>query len=367
MGTSEKNPKEMVSIRTRDNKNGGKSLYLSFSVNGVRYRESLNMYLIPVKNNLDKRKNAETLQLAETAKAKKIIEIQSGMIGVQKRPDMLLEDYITSRETYYRNRSSHGTAQGCRELRNHCCLYKGRKTLLSQVDKKYVIGFIEYLQTTNLGQGSQHRIYMLLSIVLNSAVREDLIPENPARRIEPSLKPKEPLGNREFLTLSELQSLINTPCRHQLSKMAFIFACFTGLRISDVRSLKWSQIVPTSVGGMQIQKEQQKTKHIVTIPLSDNAIEWMPERRGNEFVFDGLKATETVDRHLLTWAKEAGINKHVTFHVSRHTNATLLLTYGADLYTVSQLLGHTNIKTTQIYAKIIDDTKKKAVNLIPRL
>lgn len=61
----------------------------------------------------------------------------------------------------------------------------------------------------------------------------------------------------------------------------------------------------------------------------------------------------------------AGITKHISFHCARHTYATLLLTYGANIYTVSSLLGHTNVKTTQIYAKIVDENKRKTVDLIP--
>ena len=73
------------------------------------------------------------------------------------------------------------------------------------------------------------------------------------------------------------------------------------------------------------------------------------------------RSNEILDR----WAKQAGILKHVTFHVARHTHATMMLTLGADLYTISKLLGHTNIQTTQIYAKLVDESKMKAIALIP--
>ena len=75
----------------------------------------------------------------------------------------------------------------------------------------------------------------------------------------------------------------------------------------------------------------------------------------------------TINKTLQKWAKDAGVAKHISFHVARHTHATMMLTLGADLYTVSKLLGHKNIATTQIYAKIVDKKKEEAISLIPNL
>jgi site-specific recombinase XerD len=69
---------------------------------------------------------------------------------------------------------------------------------------------------------------------------------------------------------------------------------------------------------------------------------------------------------LMQWCLRAGITKHITFHCGRHTFATLQLTLGTDLFTVSKLLGHSEIRTTQIYAKVIDKKKIEAVNTIPK-
>jgi len=115
----------------------------------------------------------------------------------------------------------------------------------------------------------------------------------------------------------------------------------------------------------------KKTKHSVSVPLSENALAFLPERGedgDNDRVFKNLpEQPGNADARLHTLIRHAGINKKVSFHVGRHTFATLTLTYGADLYTVSKLLGHCNIRTTQIYAKIVDEQKRKAVNLIPKL
>jgi len=95
----------------------------------------------------------------------------------------------------------------------------------------------------------------------------------------------------------------------------------------------------------------------------------LPERgeeNDSDFIFP-LTHEGTVNDTLQHWAKVAGITKHISFHAARHTHATMMLTLGADLYTVSKLLGHKNIATTQIYAKIVDKKKEEAIGLIPNL
>ena len=91
--------------------------------------------------------------------------------------------------------------------------------------------------------------------------------------------------------------------------------------------------------------------------------------RGNksERVFVGLKYGAHFNAEILRWCMRAGITKHITFHSARHTNAVLLLENGADIYTVSKRLGHKELRTTEIYAKIIDKKMKEAANIIPEL
>lgn len=115
---------------------------------------------------------------------------------------------------------------------------------------------------------------------------------------------------------------------------------------------------------LTLQITQFKTRRPLFLPLNRQALRWMPERgdaTDEDFIFPPLSKNMTV---LDTWAKEAGISKHVTFHVSRHTFATMELTMGADLYTTSKLLGHTEVRTTQIYAKIVNSKKEEAVSLL---
>ena len=150
-----------------------------------------------------------------------------------------------------------------------------------------------------------------------------------------------------------------TPCEPRIS-YPFLFSCFTGLRLSDIKALKW-----TDIRNGVIFLRQQKTKEFVQVPIGKNAAKFIRENDSDKVFHDFPTCEEWHNRKIREWAKAAGITKHVSFHVARHTFATLALGNGADLFTVSKLLGHTKITTTQIYAKVLDEGRKKAVDAIP--
>ena len=210
--------------------------------------------------------------------------------------------------------------------------------------------------------------YNVVSIALNKAVKDDLIPLNPATKILYSDRPRKGNATKEYLTLDEVKELIKTPCKYDMLKRAFLFACFCGLRYSDIRRLTWNKMHKVDGNKFQVEIKQQKTGETLYLPLSENALSWLPEQKEtNDNIFLLPNSTTTIEKHLGIWSKTAGINKHITFHVARHTNATLMLYFGGDIYTVSKLLGHTSVKTTQVYAKIVDENKRKTVNLIPNI
>ena len=137
-----------------------------------------------------------------------------------------------------------------------------------------------------------------------------------------------------------------------------------------LKSLLWSEIHTAADGKtLYLEHQQVKTKKNVTVPLSEEALKWMPKKqKDKEKVFHQLYITPTsVEALLDEWVKAAGIQKHITYHCSRHTAATMLLTLGADLYTVSKILGHSSIKMTEVYAKIVDKKKVETVNLVNNL
>jgi len=202
----------------------------------------------------------------------------------------------------------------------------------------------------------------VLSSVLNIAIRDEIINTNPLSKIK-RVQWKEP--ELKFLTVEEVRKLHESHCKYPEIKRAFLFSCFTGLRLSDIENLKWDQIY-NDREKLYVQLVQKKTTEPVRIYLAKQAAEYLDEQnRGDVYVFMLLDRRHT-QRKLKEWLQSVqGIKSNISFHSARHTFATMTLTYGAGLKTVSELLGHKSIKVTERYAKVIDKLKEEAVNNLP--
>jgi len=265
-------------------------------------------------------------------------------------------------------------------LIKHLIRYGGNNIIFLHLTKEFCNGFNEYLKTatisvckpgastpssaTTLSDGTRHGYSHLLSIVFNSAIQEGIIPSNPMKALTRFERPKLPESNREYLTIDEIKKLVKTPCKKPFVKQAFLFTCFSGLRFSDVKMLKWGDFQTDNDGQKLIRYMQQKTRKNEYLQISGEALKFLPERNDatDQDIIFPLACNGFTNKILAKWVSAAGIQKRVTFHVGRHTNATLLLSLGVPIETVSKLLGHSNIKTTQIYAKVIDKNKRDAVN-----
>ena len=171
-------------------------------------------------------------------------------------------------------------------------------------------------------------------------------------------------SQREYLTLEELNQLASTPCENDILRRAALFSALTGLRHCDIMQLKWRDVVKDE-GHYRLLFTQQKTKGVEYMPISDQAYLLCGERGdADRLVFEGLQDPSWINRPVKKWIEASGITKHITFHCFRHTYATLQLTNGTDIYTVSKMLGHRKVTTTQIYAKIVDEKKEAAADAI---
>ncbi|WP_431164731.1 site-specific integrase [Tenacibaculum halocynthiae] len=171
-------------------------------------------------------------------------------------------------------------------------------------------------------------------------------------------------SRREYLTSEELNKLASTPCEMEVLKRAGIFSCLTGLRHGDIQALTWDKVVIEDGKG-KLLFTQKKTKGAEYTPISDQALELCGTPSSPEnLVFEDLPDASWISKPLKKWIELSGIKKKITFHCFRHTYATLQLASGTDIYTVSKMLGHTTVTTTQIYAKIIDSKKDMASEAI---
>ncbi|HUN14468.1 MAG TPA: site-specific integrase [Alistipes sp.] len=385
--------KEPVRIRFKQLSNGNQSIYLDYYtgdvirkenyVGGKRKYEFLKLYLIPERTREDKAKNEATLALAKAIQSKRIVEVQNDAHGFQNtnKSRVNLLEYL---ENIGKESAEQGSRNYARTVLNTVRalkLFRGDYIAFRDVDKEFLSEFTDYLRQMpkaskygvlkaggRLSNNSVVSYYGTLRTAINRAYKEGIITVNPTKEFDFASKVRQEPSRREYLTIDELKTLINTECRYEIVKRAFLFSCLCGLRVSDIRKLRWCDL-QWSGGRVRIEITMQKTKEPLYLPISDEALKWLPERSeagDSDFIFP-LTHEGTVNDTLQHWAKVAGITKHISFHVARHTHATMMLTLGADLYTVSKLLGHKNIATTQIYAKIVDKKKEEAIGLIPNL
>lgn len=385
--------KEPVRIRFKQLSNGNQSIYLEYYtgdvirkenyVGGKRKYEFLKLYLIPERTREDKAKNEATLALAKAIQSRRIVEVQNDAHGFQNtnKSRVNLLDYLENIGKQSAEQGSRNYARTVLNTVRALRLFRGDYVAFRDVDKEFLSEFTDYLRQMpkaskygvlktggRLSNNSVESYYGTLRTAINRAYKEGIITVNPTKEFDFASKVRQEPSRREYLTLDELKTLINTECRHEIVKRAFLFSCLCGLRVSDIRKLRWCDLQRSS-GRVRIEITMQKTKEPLYLPISDEALKWLPERseaNGSDFIFP-LTHEGTVNDTLQHWAKVAGITKHISFHVARHTHATMMLTLGADLYTVSKLLGHKNIATTQIYAKIVDKKKEEAIGLIPNL
>jgi integrase len=213
-----------------------------------------------------------------------------------------------------------------------------------------------------LSHNSALSYYNKFKVVLKQAYKSGYLQTDISSRID-NIKEQETF--KMVLTLQELNSLIKTECNYPLLKNAALFSALTGLRFSDIKKLTWKEVEYSENEGYYLHFRQQKTKGIEKLPISEQAFSLMGSRKDDKTnVFEGLKYSAYSNKHLYQWIGAAGITKDITFHNFRHTYATLQLSAGSDIYVISKMLGHKNVKTTQGYTKVVDQLKRDTTDKI---
>ncbi len=364
-----------MNVTLRQRKKGNKiSLYLDYYYEGKREYEYLNLYLNPEpeKGKLTKQEkedNRKALAMAEAIRSKRLLEIKNeeyGFRDTEKVKGSFLSYFEMLTE---KRRNSQGNYGNWDSVLKHLQKFAKNGVSFKDINKIWLEDFKSYLQYDaknktgkRLSQNSQCSYYSKISAALKEAVKDGILQNNPAAQVG-GIKPGDP--DREFLTLEELQAAAKQECEMPVLKNAFIFSALTGLRWSDIEKLVWSEVQYSERSGYYIRFRQKKTKGAETLPISEQAYQLLGERRKPaDKVFEGLYYSAWHNLKLREWVMKAGITKHITFHCARHTYATLQISLGTDIYTVSKLLGHRHLKTTEVYAKVIDHKKQEAANKI---
>ncbi len=248
-------------------------------------------------------------------------------------------------------------------------LFAGDTLPFSKIDNRFAEDFKLYLLSAPCGGNKSGTISRNTAVtyfsIFKAALKQAFIDGYLTTDLSAKIKGiPEQESRREYLTVEELNTLASTPCERDVLKRAALFSALTGLRHCDIQKLKWKEI---SINGdhAQLHFTQQKTKGVEYMPISQQALDLCGEpREPEQLVFEDLPDPAWISKPLKRWIEAAGITKRITFHCFRHTYATLQLSSGTDIYTVSKMLGHTNVKTTQIYAKVVDEKKSKAAQAI---
>lgn len=346
-----------MEVKLRERK-GKKKTALNLAIwepQGRKWRiEPLKLYLYPGRDR--KAQNDETLALAKTIQAKRQAELQSGEYGLvadhKRKGDFILffENLANEKDGNWRH--------AAKILKQ----YSPQPVAFQSMNENWILDFQKFL----LKKFSQNTAWLLITKIragIKIALRKGFIRNNFLEKINPNEKIHFKQNKRTFLTADEIQRLFNTPCSNQDLQRAFMFSIFTGLRYSDICALTWRNIEKDFIS-LTVKKTDEserlplnKSAKKILFDRDEKIIQMEPEQK----VFKMLAPSST-NTALEIWARKAGIKKHLTFHVGRHTYAFLLLTSGIGLYDVSKALGHKSINMTLIYAHSLPAELKQRID-----
>jgi integrase len=287
--------------------------------------------------------------LAEAIKSKRIVEAQSGKHGFSdntkvKASFLSFFKKVMADKQHSTSQSNVATWDGC--YKQFIKYHPEQDLSFENLTPEFIEGFKDYLQNfaktksnQSLSKNTASTYFNKVRAVINEAYQKGILTKNPLQQVS-GIKAEN--NKREYLGIEELKSLAKTDCRYPDLKSAFLFGCLTGLRWSDINKLTWDDVQAFD-GCHRITFNQQKTKGLQYLDLSPQAHALMGDRKTGR-IFTGLCYSAYMNTELLRWCMAAGISKHITFHASRHTFAVTQLTMGTDIYTVSKLLGHSELK-----------------------
>lgn len=376
--------------RNKVSKDGKAPIYLRITVNGKRSQISIKRKISINKwNNEAGKVIGTTLEVKELNRylnslKHKIYKIQQKLLDDNRRITALLikniftgeeeshkmllkifQDHNNQVERLVGKDFAPGTLERYKTAKKHTQAYikleyKLDDIYIKDVNHKFINGFEYYLKTErNCSHNTAIKYITNFKKIIRIAYANDWISKDPFFNWKARLK----TVDREFLSKEEIQLMVEKDFsvkRLELVKDIFIFSCFTGLAYADVKKLSKNDIVIGIDGDRWIKTKRTKTNTRSNIPLLTTAEEILEKYKEHLIVLDSkfllpVLSNQKMNAYLKEIADVCGINKNLTFHLARHTFATTVtLTNGVPIESVSKMLGHKSLKTTQHYAKILD-------------
>ena len=367
-------------------KNGKAPLYARITVDGKRAELSLKRKLpiadwdasknklkglsIETKqvNNYIKQVSAQLFESYRKLKSEnKLVTssiIKSHFLGIDENSNTL-SDIIEYHNEHMKSTLHWGTQKNYFTTHKYIFLFLRQKhkttdMFLSELNYKFIIDFERFLRHQNaMGNNTVMKHIERLRKMVSLAYKMEWLDKDPFIKFEAKYEKKE----RTFLTLEELQTIENKAFgipRLELIKDLFVFSCYTGLSYGDVMNLSNNNLCTGIDGKQWIYSQREKTSVPIRIPLLSKPLHIIekykahPKSMNRGTLFPTI-SNQKLNSYLKEIADVCGINKDLTFHIARHTFATTVtLSNGVPMETVSKLLGHSKITTTQIYARVLE-------------
>lgn len=376
--------------KSRANHNKEAAIYLRITIDGARAEISTKQFVDPDKwnsakgrvkgtsetvrtinyslDNLELKAQQKYNELITRGKLINSINLKNAILGIESRRHTLINIFEThtneikakididfAEATYKKYKTT------LKHLRNFVKAYFYVEDLfLSELNHKFITDFELYLKTQcDCHQNGVLKHMQRLRKVIYIALKNDWLEKDPFIRYSIKKAP----SNREYLTAEELKAIEDKEFkieRLQIVKDLFLFTCYTGLAFSDMESLTEKNIRKGIDGEIWIFTERKKTNKPSNIPLLPQAKAILNKYQShvvskNKHKLLPVPSNQKLNAYLKEIADLCGITKNLTVHVGRHTFATTItLSNNVPIETVSKMLGHSDLRTTQIYAKVVE-------------
>lgn len=346
-----------------------------YTVKHKRKKEALNLYIwVAPRSAQERQQNKNTLQLTEKIRFEREQELLEDRKGYRLKKEKEC-NFLRYFEEHRDNENFTKAVRGSYKysynrfveyLAESTCYQKYTSVLpMDAITPDMVLGFTNYLRKKCTGEGPRKHYHWFKKVVAD-AVEEELIRKNPCKGIKIVYDTN--VMTKDILSPQEINKLATCHYKgeNRMIQKAFIFCCYTGLRCCDVSELTYSNIdYDAMVMRFTQKKSAGRSAHAAVVtPLNSDLLRLIgtpPDGDYSAKIFTNLERG-AIQRHLTKWVKAAGINKHITWHCARHSFAVNLLNAGANIKTVSSLLGHASIKMTEKYLHVVDPLRVDAIN-----